>query len=98
MVTGPSASAAARGAGSIASIRPVTAARPASTACHCAGRDPPGQARGGGGAQPRHRRDLLPGRIGTLAVQPHQEILPGQLRRGQPRQQLPGPESAVRAA
>ena len=36
-MTGPPASAAARGAGSIASIRPVTAARPASTACHCAG-------------------------------------------------------------
>ena len=29
-----------------------------------------------------------------MAVQPSQEILPGQLRRRQPRQQLPGPESA----
>ena len=37
MVTGPSVSAAARGAGSSDSIRPVTAARPDSTACHCAG-------------------------------------------------------------
>ena len=36
-MTGPSASAAARSAGSSASIRPVTAARPASTARHCAG-------------------------------------------------------------
>jgi hypothetical protein len=37
MVTGPWVSAAARGAGSSASIRPVTAARPDSTARHCAG-------------------------------------------------------------
>ena len=37
MVTGPSASAAARRAGSSDSIRPVTTARPDSTACHCAG-------------------------------------------------------------
>ena len=36
-MTGPPASAAARGAGSSPSIRPVTAARPVSTACHCAG-------------------------------------------------------------
>ena len=36
-MTGPSASAAARAAGTSASIRPVTAARPASTARHCAG-------------------------------------------------------------
>ena len=57
--------------------------------------DPPGQARRGRGTQSRHRRDLLPGRISTLAVQPDQEVLPGQLRRGQPRQQLPGPEPAV---
>ena len=35
-MTGPSASAAARSAGSSASIRPVAAARPDSTACHCA--------------------------------------------------------------
>ena len=37
MVTGPSASAAARSAGSRSSIRPVTAARPVSTASHCPG-------------------------------------------------------------
>ena len=36
-MTGPPASAAARSAGSSDSIRPVTAARPGSTACHCAG-------------------------------------------------------------
>jgi hypothetical protein len=36
MVTGPPASAAARSAGSSASIRPVTAASPVSTASHCA--------------------------------------------------------------
>ena len=59
------------------------------------GSEPAGQARGGSRTQPRHRRDLLPGRISTLPVQPHQEVLPGQLRRGQPRKQLSGPESAV---
>ena len=59
------------------------------------GGDPAGQARRGGGAQPRHRRQLLPGRIGALAVQPHQEVLPGQLRRRDPGQQLPGPEAAI---
>ena len=37
MVTGPPASAAARPGGSKSSIRPVTAARPDSTARHCAG-------------------------------------------------------------
>jgi hypothetical protein len=56
--------------------------------------DTPGQARRGRGRQPRHRRDLLPRRIGALAVQPGQEILPGQLRRRDPGQQLPGPEPA----
>ena len=64
---------------------------------HCLplpGGDPAGQARRGGGAQPRHRRDLLPGRIGALTVQPGQEVLPGQLRRGDPGQQLPGSEPA----
>ena len=59
------------------------------------GGDPPGQARRGGGRQPRHRGDLLPGRIGALAVQPGQEVLPGQLRRRDPGQQLPGPETAI---
>jgi hypothetical protein len=58
------------------------------------GGDPAGQARGGGGAQPRHRRELLPGRIGSLAVQPCQEVLPGELRRRDPGQQLPGPVAA----
>ena len=57
--------------------------------------DPPGQARRGRGRQPRYGRQLLARRIGALAVQPGQEVLPGQLRRGQPRQQLPGPEPAV---
>jgi hypothetical protein len=37
MVTGPSVSAAARSGASSDTIRPVAAARPASTACHCAG-------------------------------------------------------------
>ena len=59
------------------------------TVFHCpplTGGDPAGQARGGGGAQPRHRRELLLGRIGSLAVQPGQEVLPGELRRRDPGQ------------
>ena len=56
--------------------------------------DPAGQARRGRGRQARHRRDLLASRIGALAVQPGQEVLPGQLRRRDPGQQLPGPEPA----
>jgi hypothetical protein len=39
--------------------------------------EPAGQARRGRGRQPRHRRQLLPSRIGTLPVQPGQEVLPG---------------------
>jgi hypothetical protein len=57
--------------------------------------DPAGQARRGGGTQPWHRRDLLPGRVRALAVQPGQEVLPGQLRRRDPRQQLTGPEASI---
>ena len=95
IVTGPTASAAARSAGSSDSTRPVTTARPDSTACHCAGVDPPGQARRGRGRQARHRGDELAGRAGALAVQPGQEVLPGQLRRRDPGQQPPGPEAAV---
>ena len=94
-MTGPPASAAARSAGSRSSIRPVTAARPCSTACPLGGSDPPGQARRGGGRQARYRGDLLARRIGALPVQPGQEILPGQLRRRDPRQQLPGAEPAI---
>ena len=57
--------------------------------------DPPGQARRGGGRQARDRGDLLARRVGALAVQPGQEVLPGQLRRRDPCQQLPGSEAAV---
>ena len=57
--------------------------------------DPPGQARRGRGRQPGHRGDQLARRITALAVQPGQEILPGQLRRRDPGQQLPGPVAAV---
>jgi hypothetical protein len=58
--------------------------------------DPPGQPGRGRARQPRHRRDLLPGRIGALAVQPGQEVLPGQPRRRDPGQQLPGPDPRPR--
>ena len=59
------------------------------------GSEPAGQARRGGRGQPGHRRQLLPGRIGALPVQPHQEVLPGQLCCRDPGQQLPGPEAAI---
>ena len=36
-----------------------------------------------------------PARVGALAVQPGQEVFPGQLRRRDPGQQLPGPQAAV---
>lgn len=45
-------------------------------------------ARRGRGAQPGHGREHLPGHVGALAVQPDQEVLPGQLRGHQPDQQL----------
>ncbi len=57
--------------------------------------DPAGQARRGRGRQPRHRGDLLARRIGALPVQPGPEVLPGQLRRRDPGQQLPSPETPV---
>ena len=56
---------------------------------------PAGQPRRGGGRQARHRRDLLACRIGALAVQPGQEVLPGQLRRRNAGQQLPGSQAAI---
>ncbi len=59
------------------------------------GSDPPGQARGGRRGQPGHRRQLLPRGIGALAIQPGQEVLPCQLRRRDPGQQLPCAEAAV---
>jgi hypothetical protein len=91
-VTGPPASAATRSAGSRPSIRSVTTARPVSTASHCAPVIRAGQARSRRRRQSGHRRELLPGRVRALAVQPGQEILPSQLGRRDPRQQLPSPE------
>ena len=95
IVTGPPASAAARGAGSSVQHPPGHRRQAGLHRLPLRRGDPPGQARRGRGRQPRHRRDLLPGRIGALAVQPGQEVLPGQLRRRDPGQQLPGPEPAV---
>ena len=60
--------------------------------------DPAGQARRRSRTQPRHRRDLLPGRIRALAVQADQEVLPGQLRRREPRPAAPRPRSRGYAA
>ncbi len=59
------------------------------------GGDPPGQARSRRRGQSRYRGELLPRGIGALAVQPHQEVLPGQLRRSDPGQQLPGAKAPV---
>ena len=58
-------------------------------------RDPPGQPGRSRGRQARHGRDLLACHVGALAVQPGQEVLPGQLRRRDPAQQLPGTETAI---
>jgi hypothetical protein len=46
-------------------------------------------------ASPGTGVDLLTCRIGPAAVQPGQEVLPGQLRRRDPSQQLPSAETAV---
>ena len=56
---------------------------------------PLGQTSRRGGGQPGHRRQRLTGRIGAVAVEPHQEILARQLRRCDPDQQLTRPEPAV---
>ena len=52
----------------------------------------PGRGRGG---QPRHRDQQLPRGIGADPVQAHQEVLPGQLRRGHPGQHLPAGKPAA---
>ena len=57
--------------------------------------EPAGQPGRGRGSQAGHRRDLLASGIGALTVQADQEILPGQLRRGDPGQHLPTGEPAV---
>ena len=57
--------------------------------------DPPGQPGRGGGRQARYRREQLARHVGALPVQPGQEILPGQLRRRDPRQQLPSAKTAI---
>ena len=57
--------------------------------------EPAGQPGRGRRGQPGHRGQHLPGGVGALAVQPDQEVLPGQLRRGHPDQQLPAGVPAV---
>ena len=60
----------------------------------CVGQ-PAGQPGRGRRAQPGHRAELLPSGVGTLAVKPDQEVLPGQLRGGHPHQQLPAGVAAA---
>ena len=57
-------------------------------------REPAGQPGRGRGRQARHRRHLLAGLIGAQPVQPDQEVLAGQLRRGHPGQHLTAGEPA----
>jgi hypothetical protein len=57
--------------------------------------EPPGQPGRGRRAQPRHRGEHLSGDIIALVVQPNQEVLPGQLRRRHPDQQLPASMAPV---
>jgi hypothetical protein len=53
-------------------------------------RQPPRQPGRGRRRQVGHRAQLLPGGVGALAVQPDQEVFPGQLCGGDPDQQLCG--------
>jgi hypothetical protein len=48
-----------------------------------------------GRGQPGHHGQHLPGLVGTLAVQPDEEVLPGQLSRGDPDQQLPAAQPPI---
>lgn len=50
--------------------------------------DPAGQPRRSGRAQARHPGELLACHIGAVSVQTDQELLPGQLGRSDPHQQL----------
>ena len=59
------------------------------------GSDPPRQPGRGRGRQAQHRREQLARHVGALAVQPGQEILPGQLRRRDSGQQLPSAKPAI---
>jgi hypothetical protein len=59
------------------------------------GSNPPGKPGRSRGRQPRYRREQLAGHAGALAVQPGQEVLSGQLRRRDARQQRPGAEPAI---
>ena len=59
------------------------------------GSDPPGQPGRSRGRQARHRREQLARHVGALTVQPGQEILPDQLRRRDPGQQLPSAKPAI---
>ncbi|MGH3831061.1 MAG: hypothetical protein ACRDRS_11540 [Pseudonocardiaceae bacterium] len=74
------------------------AAAPGDTLCFLgtdlADGDPPRQARRGGRAQSRHRREHLPGDILTLTIQTHQEVRTSQLRASQTHQQPTGPPPA----
>ncbi|WP_448074216.1 hypothetical protein [Georgenia yuyongxinii] len=70
-----------------ANIRSPTAPSPVSTAAHCPSvnrrASPAAVVEAGPATGPS-----LPGDIGAHPVQPDQEVLPGQLRRGHPHQQL----------
>jgi hypothetical protein len=57
--------------------------------------EPPCQPGRRGRCQARYRCEHLPRLIATVSIQPDQEILPGQLRRGHTHQQLPGTMATV---
>lgn len=57
--------------------------------------EPTGQPGRGRRGQTGHGREYLLGYIGAVAVQPDQDVLPGQLRTGHPDQQLATAEPPV---
>jgi len=95
MVTGPEVNASARSGGGSVSIRSVTAATPNSTARHCSPVKRRAKPVAVVEASPGTGRQRLPRGIGADPVQPDQEVLPGQLCRRHPDQQLTGTESPV---
>jgi hypothetical protein len=58
--------------------------------------DPPGQAGGGRGRQPRHRCEQLASRISALPVQPGQEVLPASCAAASPASSSPAPNPRSR--
>ena len=92
MVTGPSASSAARSAGSRPAIFAVARASPASAPRQCRTVSRRASPVAVEVARPGTGVTCLAGLVGAQPVQPDQEVLAGQLRGGHPGQHLPAGE------